>query len=132
VTAAYYRDWLQKLRRKIHINRPDLLADGPIILHGNARPHVRKAVTDLISKYEWEVLTHAPQSPDMSPPEFDFFHKLKEPMLGYHFPSLEEVSVAVTRAVRGLNKSGTLYAMPNVSKRRDAVIEMQGDYIDGS
>jgi hypothetical protein len=60
VTAAYYRDWMQKLRRKMHKNRPDFLGYGPLILHDSARPHLGKVVTDLLSKYEWKVLPHAP------------------------------------------------------------------------
>ena len=38
-----------------------------------------------------EVLPHAPYSPDTSPPDFDLFPKLKEPMCGHRFSSLEEV-----------------------------------------
>jgi hypothetical protein len=60
VTAAYYRDWVQKLRRKMYENRPDLLGNGPLILHDSARPHLGKVVTDMVSKYEWEVLPHVP------------------------------------------------------------------------
>ena len=131
VTAAHYRDWMQKLRRKMHKNRPDLLGDGPLILHDNARPHLGKVVTDLLSKYEWEVLLHAPYSPDMSPPDFDLFPKLKEAMRGRCFSSLEEVSAAVTRAIRGLNKSGTLNGIANLTKRWDAVTEKQRDYTEG-
>jgi hypothetical protein len=56
LTATYYRDWLQKLRRKLNKTLPDLLGDGPPILHDNARPHLGKVVTDLLGKYEWEVL----------------------------------------------------------------------------
>jgi hypothetical protein len=40
VTAAYYRNWMQELCRKMHKNRPDLLGDGLLILHDNARPHL--------------------------------------------------------------------------------------------
>jgi len=40
VTAAYYRQFLQKLRRKMHANRPDLLEKGVLMLHDNARPHL--------------------------------------------------------------------------------------------
>jgi len=131
VTATYYHDWMQELRRKMHKNRPDLLGDGLLILHDNARPHLGKVVTDLLSKYDWEVLPHAPYSPDMSPPDFDLFPKLKEPMHGHRFSSLAEVSAAVTRAIRGLNKSGTLNGIENLPKCWDAVIEKQGDYIVG-
>jgi len=122
---------MQKLRRKMHKNRPDWLGDGPLILHDNARPHLGKVVTDLLSKYEWEVLLHAPYSPDMSPPDFDLFPKLKEAMRGHCFSSLEEVSAAVTRAIRGLNKSGTLNGIANLTKRWDAVTEKQRDYTEG-
>ena len=74
-------------------------------------------MTDLLSKYEWVVLSHASYSPGMSPPDFDLFQKLKEPMRGHRFPSLEEVSAAVTQAIRGLNKSGTLDEITNLPKR---------------
>jgi len=86
VTAAYYRDWMQELRKKMHTNRPDVLGDGPLILHDNARPHLGKVVTDLLSKFECEVLPHAPYSPDMSPPDFDLFLKLKSPCVDTVFP----------------------------------------------
>jgi transposase len=87
---------MQKLLRKMHKNRPDLLGDGPLILHDNTCPHLGKVVTDLLSKYKWKVLPHAPYSPDMSPPDFNLFPKLKETMCGHRFSSLEEVSAAGT------------------------------------
>jgi hypothetical protein len=108
-----------------------LLRDGALILHDNACPQLGKVVTDLLSKYEWEVLPHAPYSPDMSPLDFDLFHKLKEPKHGHCFPSLEEVSAAVTWVIQGLNKSGTLNGIANLPKCWDIVIEKQGDYIEG-
>jgi hypothetical protein len=88
-------------------------------------------VTDLLSNYKWEVLPHAPYSPNISPPDFDLFPKLKELMRGHRFSSLEEVSAAVTRAIRGLKQSSTLNGKANLPKRWDAVIEKEGDYIEG-
>ncbi|XP_033213982.1 uncharacterized protein LOC117171046 [Belonocnema kinseyi] len=51
VTAAYYHDFLQKLRREIHKNRSDLLKDVALILYDNARPHLGKVVTDFLEKH---------------------------------------------------------------------------------
>jgi hypothetical protein len=67
-------------------NQPDLLGDGPLILHDSARLRLGKVVTDLLSKYKLEVLPYVPFSPGMSPPDFDLFHKLKVPMHGPVFP----------------------------------------------
>ena len=52
-------------------------------------------------------------------------------MRGHGFPSLEEVPAAVTRAIRGLNKRGTLNGTANLPKRWDTFIEKQGDYTEG-
>jgi len=49
VTAEYCREWMQKLRRKMHKTRTGLLGDGPLILKDSARPHLRKVVNDLLS-----------------------------------------------------------------------------------
>jgi Ribonuclease G/E len=47
------------------------------------------------------------------------------------FSSLEELSAAVTRAVRTLNKSDILNGIANLPKRWEAVVAKQGDYIEG-
>jgi len=93
VTAAHYRQFLQKLRRKMHTNRLDLLENGVLILHDNARPHLGKDVRELLDGYSWEVLTHPPYSSDMSLPDFDLFPKLKINMRGVRFSTLEDLSV---------------------------------------
>lgn len=131
VTAVYYRDFLQNLRRKMHKNRPQLLNARPLILHDNARPHIGHVVTEKLREYGWEKLPHPPYSPDMSPPDYDLFTKLKQPMRGHRFRSLEELSAAVTRAIRQMNKDGILDGIVRLPTRWDSVIEKQGDYIEG-
>jgi len=131
VTAAYYRPFLQKLRRKMHANRPDLLENSVLILHENARPHLGKDVRELLHGYSWEVLPHPPYSPDMSLPDFDLFPKLKINTRGVRFSTLEDVSVSVTRRVRQLNCSSDLTVIMDLPKRWDAVIWQKGDYTEG-
>ena len=100
VTAAYYCQFLLKLRRKMHANRPDLLENSVLILHDNAQPHLGKDVHELLDRYNWEVLSHPPYNPDMSPLDFDLFPKLKINMCGVHFSMLEDLSASVTQRVR--------------------------------
>ena len=131
VTAAYYRQCLQKLRRKMHANRPDLLENGVLILHDSARPHLGKDVRELLDEYSWEVLPHPPYSPDVSLPDFDLFPKLKINMRGVRFSMLEDLSASVTRCVRQLNCSRDLTGIMDLPKRWDTVIRQKGDYIEG-
>ena len=66
----------------------------------------------------------------MSPPDFDLFPKLKKPMRGRRFSSLEELSTAGTRAVRQMNRDCVLDGIVKLPKRWDSVIEKHGDYIE--
>ena len=131
VTAAYYCQCLQKLRRKMHANRPDLLENGVLILHDNTRSHLGKDVRGLLDGYGWEVLPHPPYSPNMSPPDFDLFPKLKINMRGVRFSTLEDPSASITRHVRQLNCSRDLTGIMDLPKRWDAVVRQKGDYTEG-
>jgi len=99
--------------------------------HINARPHASGAVLEILEKYVWQVLPHPPCSPDMSPPTFDFFPKLKKPLRGKRFRSFEEVSYEVTRVIRRTNNEGVLTGIQDLPKRWTAVIKHNGDYIEG-
>jgi len=67
-------------------------------------------------------------SPDMSPPVFNLFPKLKKPLRGKRSRSIEKVSNEVTRVIRRINNEGVLQDLP---KRWTAVIKHIGDYIEG-
>ena len=81
--------------------------------------------------YGWEVLPHAPYSPDMSPPDFELFPKLKEPMRGWYFSSLDKLSINGTQAIWHMNKSVVLDGIIMLPKLWDSVIEKQGACIEG-
>jgi transposase len=74
----------------------------------NARPHSYGAVSEILEKYGWQVLPYTPYSPDMNPPAFELFPKLKKPLRGKRLRSTEEVSNEVTRVNRRINNEGVL------------------------
>ena len=74
----------------MHANRPQLPEKDAEILHDNALPHIGKDVRELLDRYIWEVLPHPPYSPNMSPPDFNLFPKLKINMRGVCFSMLED------------------------------------------
>ena len=70
-----------------------------LILHEYSSPHKANVVKEQLESYQWEVLDHSPCSPDLSPPDFDLFPKLKEPLRGIRYESLDELECALNREV---------------------------------
>jgi len=108
-----------------------MFAAAVLILHDNARPHASGAVSEILEKYGWQVLPHLPYSPDTSPPDFDLFPKLKKPLRGKRFRSIEVVSNEVIREIRRINNEGVLKGIQDLPKRSTAVVKPSGDYIEG-
>jgi hypothetical protein len=66
----------------------------------------------------------------MSLPAFDLFPKLKKPLHGKRFISIEEVCNEVTRVIRHINNEGVLTGIQDLPKRFTAVIKHNGDYVE--
>ncbi len=75
-----------------------------IILHDNAHPHIATSVTAVFQKYCWEVLNYTSFIPDLSPPDYNLFSKVKELLRGICFSDLSEPSSALSREIQWLNK----------------------------
>jgi len=108
VTGQYCADFLEHhLHHALQKKRPHFLGEKtPIILHNNARPHVADVVNQLLARWQWEVLYHPPNSPDISPCDFDLIPKVKEPLCGRHFKTIPDIIDAVGRSVHTINKTG--------------------------
>ena len=129
VNKDYYVDFIsKKLKNALRRKRPSL--DQPLILHDNARCHTAQQVVETLDSLNWEVLPHPAYSPDLSPPDFHLFPKLKEPMRGRRYSCLDELTAAVKTRIRQMNIEGTedIFKLP---QRWDKVIRNGGDCIEG-
>ena len=70
-------------------------------------------------------------SPDLSPPDFDLFPKLKEPLRGVRYDSLDELECAVNAEVRRINFSCLVTGIEALPSRWNSVIRSGGDYFEG-
>ena len=102
-----------------------------LILHDNASPYKSNVVKELLEGYGWEVLDHPPYSPDLSPPDFDLFPKLKEPLRGVRYDTLEELECAVNAEVRRINFSCIATGIEALPSRWNFAIRSRGDYFEG-
>ncbi|GFY09069.1 mariner Mos1 transposase [Trichonephila clavipes] len=83
---------LQKLRRAFQNKRGGMLSKGVLLLHDNARPRTTR---ELIESLGWEVLDHAPYSPDLAQSDFHLFRYLKYSLGGKRFNDNDEVKAVV-------------------------------------
>ena len=102
----------------------------PLILNNNASPHKANVVEELLESYQWEVLDHPPYSHDLSPPDFDLFAKLKEPLRGIRYGSLDELESVVNKEVRQINFGSLATGIQALPKRWNSVIQSRGDYFE--
>ncbi len=132
INKDYYKTFLsQTLKRKIARKRPNLLDVGPIILQDNASCHKAGTVTSLLHELEWEVLPHPAYSPDISPPDFDLFPKLKEPLRGIRYNDLDQLQDAVTAGVRRIDSGCLATGIAALPHRWQLVINHEGSYFEG-
>ena len=100
VNKEYYKMYIRTiLRPAICRKRQEMIDRMPLILHDNMSPHKADVVKELLESYQWEILDRPSYSPDLSPPDFGLFSRLKEPLHGIRYESLDELECAVNREV---------------------------------
>ncbi|UYV61541.1 hypothetical protein LAZ67_1005219 [Cordylochernes scorpioides] len=85
VNAARYCEVLTKLRAAIKRKRPGILSRKVLLVLDNARPHAARTNQTLVENFKWEIFTHPPYSPDLSPSNFHLFPALKFHLGGKQF-----------------------------------------------
>src|SRR5215469_18124768 len=92
INQYVYLDILRRLREAIRLKRPELWEKKEwILLHDNACPHKALSVRQYFAKHGTAELPHPPYSPDLSPPDYFLFPKMKSFMKGTKFDDLNAI-----------------------------------------
>ncbi|UYV60871.1 hypothetical protein LAZ67_1002648 [Cordylochernes scorpioides] len=95
VNKEYYLQVMRNLREEIRQKRPDLWKNKNWLLHhDNAPAHTSLLVRDFLAKNNTLMIPQPPYSPDLAPCEFFLFPKLKRPMKGRRYATLDEIKRA--------------------------------------
>jgi len=106
VNKEYYLSVLKRLRDAVRRKRPEMWADNSWILHDdNAPSHRARIVLNYLTKHQVNTIEQAPYSPDMAPCDFFLFPKLKLPLRGKRFQSIEEIKENATRELKAIPSS---------------------------
>ncbi|UYV63353.1 hypothetical protein LAZ67_2003826 [Cordylochernes scorpioides] len=130
ITGNYYANLVKQLREAIKENRRGKLSKKIVYHQDNAPSHRSLHAMAAIYDSSFELLPHAPYSPDLAPSDFHLFPHLKKSLSGIHFRSDEEVIDAVTSFFESLETSFFLEGIKALENRWKKCIDLKGDYVE--
>ncbi|UYV80271.1 hypothetical protein LAZ67_18002251 [Cordylochernes scorpioides] len=103
VNKEYYLQGMRNLLEAIRQKRPDLWKNKNWLLHhDNAPAHTSLLVRDLLAKNNTLMMPQPPYSPDLAPCDFFLFPKLKRPMKGRRYATLDEIKTALKEELKNI------------------------------
>ncbi|CAO4381978.1 unnamed protein product [Caenorhabditis nigoni] len=127
VTADLYRHQLDHVDEALRRKGVDTTTTK--LLHDNARPHVAKITSQKIDELGWEVLPHAPYSPDTAPSDFHLFRSMQHSLAEKHFKNHDEIKKWVDEYFASQPAQFFHSGIHSLRARWQRVIDADGEYI---
>lgn len=132
VNKEYYLQVMRNLREAIRQKRPDLWKNKNWLLHhDNAPAHTSLLVREFLAKNNTLIMPQPPYSPDLAPCDFFLFPKLKRPMKGRRYATIEEIKTASKEDLNKITKNDFSKCFEDWKKRYHKCIMSDGDYFEG-
>ena len=119
VNAEFYKGVIDRLLKRVQRVGP-LRSDLEIfffLFHGNIAP----SVCQFLTPKNVTTLYHPLYSPDLSPPDYFLFLKLKMKLKGLHFADVAEIQEAVTDELKKVQKEEFLAAFSETVRPRKSL-----------
>lgn len=129
MTGKFYVEVLKRLKLRVQRVRPNIATDWKLH-HDNAPAHTSFVVSDYLAKTGVTTIPQPPYSPDVAPPDFFLFPRLKTPMKGKHFGSVDNIKAATTRALKDIPEKDFCAAFDAWKSRWQRCIDAGGMYFE--
>lgn len=130
ITGEYYASLLDQLNEKLKEKRPHLARKKVLFHHDNAPAHSSAIATAKLVELRFEILPHAPYSPDLAPFDFFLFPNMKNWLGGKRFSSNEEVIAETNDYFDAFDSSYYSDGIKRLEYRWNKCIEVKGDYVE--
>lgn len=132
VNKQYYLSVMRRLREAIRLKRPELWANNSWFLHhDNAPSHTALVLRDFFAKNSTHIVPQPPYSPDLAPCDFWLFSKLKRPLRGHRFDTIEEIKAESKKVLKAIPEKDYSDCFEEWKKRWHKCILSAGDYFEG-
>ncbi|KAJ4449198.1 hypothetical protein ANN_00595 [Periplaneta americana] len=131
VTKELYVETLRRLWDAVRRKRPEKWVENNwFLMHDNAPAHRAIIVKNFLARHNITALDHPPYSPDLSPPDYFLFPRLKSHLKGRRF-NAEEVIANATRALRRVSQNGFRPASRNSTRVGKSVLLRKATILKG-
>ena len=132
VNKEYYLQVMRNLREAIRQKRPDLWKNKNWLLqHNNSPAHTSLLLRKFLAKNNTLMMPQPSYSPDLTPCDFFLFPKLKRPMKGRRYATIEEIKAASKKQLNKITKNNFLKCFEDWKKRWHKCKIPDGDYFEG-
>ncbi|UYV63580.1 hypothetical protein LAZ67_2004876 [Cordylochernes scorpioides] len=132
INKEYYLQVMRNLREAIRQKHSDLWKNKNWLLHhDNAPAHTSLLVRDFLAKNNTLMMPQPPYSPDLAPCDFFLFPKLKRPMKGRRYATLDEIKTASKEELQKILKNDFLKCFEDWKNCWHKCIISHGDYFEG-
>ncbi|UYV67803.1 hypothetical protein LAZ67_5002107 [Cordylochernes scorpioides] len=132
INKEYYLQVMRNLRKAILQKHPDLWKNKNWLLHhDNAPAHTLLLVHDFLAKNNTLMMPQPPYSPDLAPCDFFLFPKLKRPMKGRRYATLDEIKTESKEELKKILKTDFLKCFEDWKNHWHKCIISHGDYFEG-
>ncbi len=111
ITKELYLQIVQRMHESVRRKRRDIFPNQFVLLHDNAGAHIARIVNDFLRDKEISVVPHPGLSPDLSPPDFWLFWRLKKMVRGVIYHNLEDLKAAVDAALDNIPAADFAHAL---------------------
>lgn len=129
VNKEFYCEVLKRLRNRVRRVRKEI-RDNWILHHDNASSHTTLIVSELLAKMGVATLSQPPYSPDLAPPDFFLFPRIKRTPKGTRHGTLEAVKAASTTSLKEVPVDDFQGAFNDWVKRWQRRIKAGGEYFE--
>lgn len=131
IDANMYCSQLEAMHQKLLEKQPSLVnRHGVVLLHDNARPHVAVQTINKIKELGYEVLSHSPYSPDLSPTDYHLFKHLQNHLRDKIFDQKCDVENDFTEFIDSCDEEFFKHGIDSLPSRWQKCIDSNGDYFD--
>jgi hypothetical protein len=130
ITSRMIAESLNILRLVLRILKEDFCFRDFVLLHDNGTAHKAANVCQFLTPKNVPTLYHPSYSPDLSPPDYFLFPKLKMNLKGLHYAEVAEIQEAVTDELKNVQKEEFSAAFLKLYNRAKASIFATGAYFE--